>query len=439
MSRYDRGLSGVEGSDVTESTPSGIPRDRAVEFLLAFTRFGHRAGYPTADLEDRILSLAETLQLAEAQVSATPTLVEMSLGAGPQQRTYTLRVRPTRVDLDAIARLDGLVQDVLDGQLGIDATVSKLAEIEARPLERPSYVQVAAYALAGAAVTPVLGGGWTDVLAGGIVGLLVGAVALAARRTARAEPMIAPLAAVVASFSAAGIAQLGLKASPDVVTLAALVTFLPGMALTIGVRELATEHLQSGVANTANALVQLFGLVFGVGVGRSIASSWFGISQPGAPHAAFTGVHLLAAVAAGLAFTVTLRAPTRAAPVMCAATVLAILTNAAGKALLGAPAGVFVAALSIGVIGGLVGIRLRRSPLTFIVPGVLILVPGSAGFNSILQLLTGKTVSGIDAGFNTFVTAMAIAYGLMVATVVLPHRFTTLGPRQPRTRQPRVP
>ena len=88
--------------------------------------------------------------------------------------------------------------------------------------------------------------------------------------------MLAPLAAVAASFCAAVIAELGLKASPDIVTLAALVTLLPGMALTIGVRELATEHLQSGVANTAMALVQLLGLVFGVGVGRSIAASWFG-------------------------------------------------------------------------------------------------------------------------------------------------------------------
>jgi uncharacterized membrane protein YjjB (DUF3815 family) len=61
---------------------------------------------------------------------------------------------------------------------------------------------------------------------------------------------------------------------------------------------------------------------------------------------------------------------------------------------------------------------------------VLILVPGSAGFSSVLQLLTGQTVSGIDAGFNTFVTAMAIAYGLMVSTVILPRRFTQLGARR---------
>jgi uncharacterized membrane protein YjjP (DUF1212 family) len=406
--------------------------ESAVEFLLVFTRAGHRAGYPTADLEERVVALGEALGLSEVQISSTPTLVEMSIGSLPHQQSYTLRVRPAVVDLDAIARLDDLVHDVLDARLGADGALAQLAYIEARPLRRPWFVQLGAYALAGAAVTPVLGGGWRDIAAGGVVGLFVGAVALAARRTARAESMIAPLAAVTASFAAGALVEVGLKASPDIVTLAALVTFLPGMALTIGVRELATEHLQSGVANTANALVQLLGLVFGVAVGRSIAASLFGPTHQPVPQTSFSGTYVLAAIVAGLAFTVTLRAQSRAAVVMCSATVIAILTNAAGKALLGAPAGVFLAALTIGVYGGVVGALLRRSPLVFIVPGVLILVPGSAGFKSVLQLLTGQTVSGIDAGFNTFVTAMSIAYGLMVATVILPRRFTQLTRRSAR-------
>jgi uncharacterized membrane protein YjjB (DUF3815 family) len=38
----------------------------------------------------------------------------------------------------------------------------------------------------------------------------------------------------------------------------------------------------------------------------------------------------------------------------------------------------------------------------------------------VLQLLDDQTISGITAGFDTFVTAMSIAYGLMVATVLLP-------------------
>jgi uncharacterized membrane protein YjjP (DUF1212 family) len=400
------------------------PDESTVEFLLRFARVAHRAGYPTSDLEERLGSLSSALGLEAAQISATPTLVELSFGALPHQRSYTLRVRPTAVDLDAIARLEDLAHDLIDGRLTVAAALDRLNGIVAHPLEREWYVELAAYAVAGGAITPILGGGWREVTVGGLVGLLVGVVAQLARRTERAEPIVAPLAAVVASFSASAIARVGLKASPDIVTLAALVTFLPGMSLTVGVREIATQHLQSGVANTANAVVQLLGLVFGVGVWRSLATHWFGAAPQTISPTGFSGTYLLAALAVGLAFTVTLRGPSKVAPVMCAATVLAVTVSAIGTSLFGAAAGTFVAALAIGVAGSLLAAPLRRPPLVFIVPGVLMLVPGSAGFTSLLHLLTGQTVSGIDAGFNTFVTAMAISYGLMVAIVLLPPRLT---------------
>ena len=405
------------------------PASSDVELLLGFARAGHQAGYPTAELEARVLALADALGLREAQVSATPTLVDVSLGSLPGQRTYTLRVRPAAVDLDAMGRLDELVQETLDGKLDAKAALARLADVEATPLSRPWPFLLAGYALAGAALTPVLGGGLREATAAALVGAVVGAISLRTQRTARTEPMVAPLAALAASFSATALAGLGFDITPDVVTLAALVTFLPGMTLTIGMRELATEHLQSGVANTASALIQLFGLVFGVGVGRSIAASWFGEVDVAAPHAAFSGIYVVAAIAAGLAFTVTLRTRYRDALVMCSATVLALLGHEVGSAVFGDEAAVFVAAIAIGVVGGLAGAVFRRTPLVFIVPGVLMLVPGSAGFNSALQLLTDQTATGINTAFDTFVTAMSIAYGLMVSTIVLPRRFTDVALR----------
>ncbi len=369
------------------------------------------------------MALARSLGIEGIQVSATPTIVEVSHGFLPHQQTFTLRVRPAPVDLDAIARLDDLVRDVIAGRADVDEALTELDEIRSHPLERPWPLLLAAYGIAGAALTPVLGGGWREAAAAAVVGLIVGAVTLPATRTTRTEPLVTPIAAIAASFFAATAVELGVNVAPDVVTLAALVTFLPGMRLTIGMRELSSEHLQSGVANTANALVQLLGLVFGVEVGRSIAASWFGALEPVAHEAAFAGTHLLAAVAAGLAFTLTLRAQSRDAWMMCAAAVLALAANAAGAELVGAQAGVFVATLAVGLAGGLVGSTLGRSALVFIVPGVLMLVPGSAGFDSVLQLLANETVSGITAAFDTFVTAASIAYGLMVSAVILPGRL----------------
>jgi uncharacterized membrane protein YjjP (DUF1212 family) len=396
--------------------------DRRVELLLRFARARHEAGYPTDDLEERLVALAEALGLDETQVSATPTVLDVSFGAGPRQRSFALRVKPSGVDLEAIAGLDELVQGLLEGKIDNEAALARLDELRDAPIERPWPLLLGAYAIAGAALTPVLGGGWRKAVAGALIGLIVGAIALPARRTARAEPMVAPVAALAASFCAAALVELGISASPEVVTLAALVTFLPGMRLTIGMWELATEHLQSGVANTASALVQLLGLVFGVGIGRSIAESWFGPAEQVGLDASFSGTHLAAAVAAGLAFTLTLRARYRDAIVMCSATVLALSAQELGAVVFGREAAVFVAALAVGMAGGLGGRLLNRSPLVFVVPGVLMLVPGSAGFASALQLLSDQTVSGVAAAFDTFVTAMSIAYGLLVSAVILPRR-----------------
>ena len=173
--------------DGTEDV-GGRPGGPGTEILLRFARTGHDAGYPTADLEERVLALATSLGLVGAEISATPTVVEVSVGASPDQRSYTLRVRPAVVDLDAIARLDALVQDVLDGAVETDAVLVRLSEIRDGPLERPWPILLAAYALAGAALTPVLGGGWREAAAGAIVGLVVGAIALPARRASPPSP-----------------------------------------------------------------------------------------------------------------------------------------------------------------------------------------------------------------------------------------------------------
>jgi uncharacterized membrane protein YjjP (DUF1212 family) len=138
----------------------GPSPDTATELLIGFARAGHDAGYPTADLEQRVVALAGAFGVADVEVSATPTLVDVSLGSLPRQRSYSLRVRPTPVDLDAIARLDDLVQDALDGRLDADEARAALGDIAGNQLHRPWPVVLAAYAIAGVALTPLLGGGW---------------------------------------------------------------------------------------------------------------------------------------------------------------------------------------------------------------------------------------------------------------------------------------
>jgi uncharacterized membrane protein YjjB (DUF3815 family) len=55
---------------------------------------------------------------------------------------------------------------------------------------------------------------------------------------------------------------------------------------------------------------------------------------------------------------------------------------------------------------------------------VLLLVPGSIGYRSLTSLLDQNVVVGVTAGFTMILTAVAIAGGLLVSSVLVPTRRT---------------
>jgi uncharacterized membrane protein YjjP (DUF1212 family) len=404
-----------------ESSGAAAPRVGdavADELVLRFARGAHRAGFPSDDLERRVEELGYAVG-REVSLSATPTLIEVSIGSFPGQRTTAIRVSPQPVDLDLMGRLDDLVARVRLGWLTPEEALSELTAVQ--PLRRPWPVVIGAYALAGAAVTPALGGGWRESLAAAAVGLAVGGVALVGQRGEHTRAIVTPFAAIVASLGCALLAEAGFRIAVEIATLGALVALLPGMALTIGMRELATNHLQSGVANSAVAFVQLVGLVFGVAVGSSIAASWVGPPPPVIPHGFGLEIKVVAALLAGVAFTVTLNGQRRDTVWACAATVLAIVADAAMTPLVGDEAAVFAAALAVGLAGNVFALARHRSALVVIVPGILMLVPGSLGYESAARLLLSEdTIEGVTAAVDTLVTALSIVYGLIVSAALLP-------------------
>jgi uncharacterized membrane protein YjjB (DUF3815 family) len=62
--------------------------------------------------------------------------------------------------------------------------------------------------------------------------------------------------------------------------------------------------------------------------------------------------------------------------------------------------------------------------LLTIVPGVLVLVPGSVSFHSLEALWSAQAVEGLRAAGSAMFMSIAIATGLMLASSVMPSRRT---------------
>ena len=102
------------------------------------------------------------------------------------------------------------------------------------------------------------------------MGLAVGALVVVAQRYRRLTPLVELLAALLAALVTIAVGHLFGHFSLPTVTLAGVILLLPGLAITIGVSELASRHLSSGTSRLAGATVTLVNL----GVGSFLGFAW---------------------------------------------------------------------------------------------------------------------------------------------------------------------
>jgi uncharacterized membrane protein YjjB (DUF3815 family) len=197
---------------------------------------------------------------------------------------------------------------------------------------------------------------------------------------------------------------------------------VPGLTLTTAMTEISTRHLVSGTARLTGAFVLFLTIGFGVALGGRVVEALAGPVVPVAPASLPAWTLLPALVAAPASFTVLFRARPRDFPWILAGGVVAFAGARLGAAGLGPELGAFVGAALVGAGGNLYSNVLRRPASVVVVPGIMLLVPGSIGFESLSSLLAADVVNGMEAAFRMTLVAVALVTGLLLANVLVPPR-----------------
>lgn len=405
--------------------PSPADLDAPARFVLQLGKALHRYGTPAHRLEDVMTVVSARLGL-EARFVSTPTAIYASFGAPEALRSTLIRVDPGEVDLHRLSRLDRVAGAVIAGRMtpteGAEAIEGILA---APPLYGPA-VSILCYGLASAAGAQLFGGGLTEVLVSLFIGLVVGALAVAALRSPGIARGFEPLSAfLAAALSVAGVHVLG-SFSTEITTLAALVFLLPGLTLTVAMIELATRNLISGTSRFTGAMLVLMQLGFGVALGRHVDKLLPAAPPPLPilPLPAWTTVPTLVVIT--LALAVLFRARLRDGFWILLAAVLAYGGGRLGASWLGPELGAFVGAFALGVSSNLFARLFDRPSLVIIVPGVMLLVPGSIGFRSLESMMAQDVVAGLTTAFSMVFVLVGLAAGLLLANTVVPPRRVLL-------------
>ncbi|MCP9496390.1 MAG: threonine/serine exporter family protein [Pyrinomonadaceae bacterium MAG19_C2-C3] len=395
--------------------------DARIRFIIKLGQALHRYGTPTHRLEQAMKLILNRLGL-EGEFLSTPTGIFASFGRPEEHRTALIRVEPGEVNLEKLVLLDDLAGSVIRGSLDA-AEGSRLVDtFVAAPPRYGAWMTTLSFGLASGASTQFFGGGWREALAAGVIGLMLGALASLTGRSTNTARLFEATAAIFASVIAVAAMQILDPLSFYITTLAGLIVLIPGLTLTTGIRELATRNLISGTASLMSAGLVFFELGFGVALGSQIQNFLPPADLYLAPVPLPTWTLYVALIVAPLAFVVLLKARPRDAVWILLAGWLAFGGARTGAYLLGQQLGAFVGAIVIGAASNLCA-RLRNQPASVtLVPGILLLVPGSIGFGSFLKFIERDVLSGIETAFQMLLVAVALATGLLIANVIVPPR-----------------
>lgn len=381
------------------------------------------AGCPTHRLEELLVTVARH-EGHHADVFAVPTglFIGVRTPEGHASLTTMVRVSEWTTDLERLAVIDEVVNEVVDRTLTIPEARQRIREALRRPPPwSTSEVLIAsAAASAGAAVT--LGGTWSDFVLAGLGGLLLRGLTKALNQVQG----VRVLETFLGGFFAAMVAWLSTLIWPghsrEVLVLSIIIPLLPGLTLTTGLSELTYRNLVAGTARLMHAAVTLLSLVFGIAVVVSLENA---MGLHGGPVVAREGspwwAQIIALGCASYGFGVLLGLSRKRLLVAFLSGALVWVTTSLTRPLPGAHAA-FLNALVL-ALGANISARTSGKPAQlFLMPGMLLLVPGALSFRSLETLLAGDALGGVAGLVDVLIIAGALVMGLLVANVALPPR-----------------
>ena len=401
------------------------------ELLTELPRALSAYGTPAHRLEEAMGICAEKLGVV-AEFFSMPTAVLCAFGAGEHKRTHIVRVVTGGVDLEKLDQVDRVLGRLIRRQVTPAAALAALRAINSTRARYPAWLTVVCFGLAAACAAQFFGGGWVDAGAAAAIGLLVGMLALCAARRRQVSRVTDFGSGLAAALLANLLAASWPGLTPGVVTIASLIVLIPGLTLTVSINELATRNLVSGTARLMGALMSLFSIGFGVGIGQALALRLSLISS--GPHAAGGAAAAVAAtpmpgwteivaiLLVPCALAVLFRARPRDVLVIVPAAVIGYYGSRTGAALMGPELGAWLGALAVGVFGNGYARFSHRPTAITLVPGIMLLVPGAVGFRSISSFLAQDALAGVQTAFTVAIIATAIVTGLLLANVLVPSR-----------------
>ena len=238
-----------------------------------------RSGGEIYRIEDTVKHICKASGIPYIEVFATPTGIMVSIGSDEvlsDTKTYIKAIRSRETDLHRISAVNDLSRRFTRGETSLEEALKEIREIE----------NMGAYTLPlkliGAAFTAgffglLFKGSPTDGLLAAIVGIIAYLLSIFLNKYEISFAISDFLCCSLATLLALLCEAFGLATTPDYIIIGSLMLFVPGAALTNGLRDLLSGDMLSGLSRITEALNIALSLATGAGLVLTLWHSLGGI------------------------------------------------------------------------------------------------------------------------------------------------------------------
>jgi uncharacterized membrane protein YjjP (DUF1212 family) len=406
----------------TGSRPDALTQE--LDVLMHFGALMLRTGNAAFRVREWMNALARALGIETLALHIAIGGMTATAYRGGAHVTLAREIAPLGINASRLEALERLAREARPG-LRASELAARLKAIEAEPPIYALAITAAAVGIASGAFSYLNGGGLSEIVAAFIGGACgQGLRSLLFRRRFN-QYAVTALCAFVASgvytLSAHVMALAGVPVSPHAAGFISSALFLvPGFPLIAGLLDLLQHQVVAAITRLTYATMVLTAAGFGLCI--IAAAAGLTLTTPPPPQfgeLSTLALRALASFAGGCGFAILYNSTHRT---VLAVGVLALVGNELRLALydvgMQLALATFLGALVVGVLASLVRARMRAPRIALTVPGIIIMVPGTYAFQTVVLLDQGNVLAALQAASLGAFAVGAMALGLAAARLL---------------------
>jgi len=370
------------------------------------------ASQATSDVEDTLNRIAGSYGRPDLRIFVLPTLVIVEDTKTSPAQTEIFPADQVALRLDQADEIERLVRRTGRERTDPASVIDTISEVRSRAPRFGAFLNIFGHTLLTVGFGLVLNPTATALPVYLVLGVIVGTIVFIGNRS----PTLSLILPVLTAFAVTLLISVLVRplVHDDVLRLVApaLVTFLPGLTLTIAAVELTSGQMMAGASRLVYGIARLGLLTFGVYAGLSVAgdpSTPSGTGEQLGWWAPWVGILLVS-----IGYYFFSAAPRRSLIWILYALVVAYSAQLLGNLTLGAELSGLIGALIVIPAVYLAGrLRIAPSPAIMLTCAYWLLVPGAMGFIGLSEAAAG-TSGATSAILRTAGSLIAIAIGMML-------------------------